>query len=202
MSDQTFQCPECDRQPFPTIKGWKSHMTRTHSGFTSEQLNEAMGGNNEGVALSGANSLEDEIANLPLTEEDAAAQSILSEQERRVATEQQREVSKEARAAAKRIRLKFDNLKKKVSTDVPEQIFKYGGIEMDAEQKQWLGESIETSFDVFGINFEVEPLNFTVRNPLWVLLYPVLVIAFIVASKIMDSKKQQDGDNPELPPPA
>lgn len=196
MADRTYQCPECERKPFPTIGGWKRHMSATHQGYTTDQLNDIIGSGDEGVALAGGESLEDAINNLPLTEHDGAA---AQQQE----TQQSREQTKEMKAAAKRIKMRFDNLKNTVSSDVPKQAFKAAGIELTEKESNWLSESIQTSFDVFGINFEVEPLNFTIRNPFWVILYPIMVIAFIVFGKIMEQKKQGSGDdnNPDLPPP-
>lgn len=181
-----FSCPECEHAPFPTLKGWKRHMTSVHGGYTPDQLAEATHSDSEGTSITGDESLESAIGKLPATEAEGEARAQAEEE-----ATQPRTLTKEQKAAAKRIKAKFDALKQRVSGDIPEQIFKFGGIELDDKEKQLLSDSIETSFEVFGVDFEVQPFAFTIRNPFIVLLYPLLVIAFITVSKIIAAKENK-----------
>lgn len=191
-----FICPECEHAPFPTLKGWKRHMTAVHQGYTPDQLNDASGSNEEGKALVGGSdgtleSLESAIANLPATEGE--------QQQREIEVEQQRtQPTKEQRAAAKRIKARFDTLREQISGEIPAEIFNIGGMEPSEKQKKMLKDSIETTFEVFGIDFEVQPWNLTVRNPFLIMLYPLIVISWIVISAIMKQKQTEtNGEKPD-----
>lgn len=185
-----FICPECEHTPYPTLKGWKRHMTAVHSGFSPDQLAAASGGSKEGAQLAGGeeSSLADAIENMPTVEtrEPAAGSAAETPQ-----------LSKEQRAAAKRIKARFDALRDRISSDIPDQVFQVGGVTMTDTQRKMLKESIETSFEVFGVDFEVQPWNLTIRSPFMILLYPLIVIAWIVISAIMKQKAGEEGEKPD-----
>jgi len=180
-----FICPECEHSPFTTLKGWKRHLTAVHNGYTPEQVEAVTHSESEGTAVTGESALESAIAGLPDTEDEAESRQM-------AAADRPPELTKEQRAAAKRIRAKFDSLKQRISADIPEQVFRFGGIELTEQEKGLLSDSIQTSFEVFGIDFEVQPFSFTVRNPFIVLLYPLLVIGFITVTKIFQAKQNEE----------
>lgn len=180
-----FQCPECDREPFKTLRSWKSHMTAAHSGYTGEQLEELTSNSNEGMQVVGEESLESAIAKLPTSEEELGKEET---------PEPSAEQKKAIKAASKRIRAKFDSLKSKIATDVPDQAFKYAGIDIEESDKKWLGESIELALEVFGVDFEVQPVGMTIRNPFVILLYPLLVIIIITLGAWFRDKKEHEQD--------
>jgi hypothetical protein len=182
----TFKCPECEREPYATLPAWKRHMTSVHSGYTADQVQEASGGGQEGVALSGEKDLDSAIASLTEDEETTTTEQEEEEGEPQISAE----TRKAMKQASKRIRARLDSLKEKISKDVPQEAFKFAGVDLEESESQWLADSINTAFDVFGVEFEVEPRSLTIRNPWLVLLYPILVISYIVIVRLFKPKEE------------
>lgn len=183
----TYQCPDCQRS-FKKLGGWKRHMTATHEGYTADQLRDATS-TNEGAAVTGHVDFVSAAASMPESETAYSAPEVET-----VETEEEQESIRASKVVKKKMRARMDTLKKKLANDMPEQAFRRAGIVLDQDDKQWLGESIETSLEVFGIEFEVEQKNVTVRNPLWVLLYPLLVVTLIVFNKFFNEPAEESTD--------
>lgn len=162
-------------------------MASSHGGYTGEQLQDVTSDRNEGIQVSGERSLDEAIAKLPEDEND------LGKEEAEPTPEQKKQI----KAASKRIRAKFETLKAKISTEVPDQAFRYAGIEVNDSDKKWLGESIDLALEVFGVDFEVQPVGLTIKNPIFILLYPLIVVVIIIVGAMMKGKKEEDKNDAE-----
>lgn len=189
MSDEmNFPCPECETERiFPTLAGWKRHMTSMHNGYTADQVEEVQSSKDEGLAVAGGENLLTAVSRMPTSED--ALDKDRDETPKLSAAEK-----KDLKERNKRIRARFDTLRKRISTDVPEDAFRYAGIELEEKDKELLGEAIDLSLEVVGVDFEVSPIAFTVRNPFIILLYPLFVIAIIVVKTFIQRASENKED--------
>lgn len=108
--------------------------------------------------------------------------------------EQRRKVN-----VSKKVRKAMNRLKGKVA-EVPIMWFHTQAKanpewELDNDEKEMLTDAISTVFDVLDIEFEIEPLTWTLTSIWWVIGYPVLAFAFLFLSKkSLTIDKEQHAD--------
>lgn len=88
---------------------------------------------------------------------------------------------------SKKVRKAMNKFKGKVA-DVPimwfhDQAKDHPEWELDADERELLTDSIETVFDVLDIQFEIDPLSYTLTSIWWVISYPLLAFTFLFLTK-------------------
>lgn len=196
----TLECPKgCKAgggKPIAaTVRGWKKHMTRNHDGYTEEQL----------TAVVGATAPDAGVGrDLFLNEIESGVQASIGGEVKPIddatgaATPPVVDIRTDA--TSRKLSAKMNKMKKNFADQIPKIVnaaLKQKGDEwiMDDSDKEMLSESVESCFDVLDIQFQMAPMGFVLENPLWVLLYPVLTLAFIFGIKAVKNQPQKEGDN-------
>jgi len=156
---------------FPTVRGWKGHMSRSHDGYDEKQLAAIVGAVDVDPAAGRAAFLA-ESDSLPI---DAGPPDTA----KGASTE---ELGSAAKAAApepvKRVPLKSERFLKFLNT-LPEKIFKEKGIELDDEDKEMMATGTEMMEGLFGVAFEVPESMWVIRSRWMALLFPLGAIALV-----------------------
>jgi len=178
----------CNRDA-DTVRGWKVHMTRQHSEYTQEQLQQVLG-------ASGGNTEEGRSQFLAELEREGDAPGALGDavasptKDNPTPTDPapEKTVALKTDATGKKLSAKFNKFKTRLADQFPKAIdaaLKDKGSEwqMDESDRGILTESIESCFEVLDIEFKVAPINMQLSNPLWVLLLPVLALLLVFGVK-------------------
>lgn len=172
-------------------------MTRAHGGYTSEELQAAVGGEGtEGAAIAGQKTF-DELA----SEQPESAEAYRSVPPSGPGTTQQSPASppdpeaEQRNAISRKINARMNKAKKLFAEKLPRIAFdkftegKGGEWKLDDDESEMISEAVETMFDAMGVEFAIEPMNVVLRSKFWLMLYPVCVFAFIFGLKALKAAK-------------
>lgn len=110
----------------------------------------------------------------------------------------------QAKRVNKEINERFEQTKHLMFTGVPAQLFGALARAQDAPEfrlsegeSKLIEEGFETLMLALGINWEIEPINVTVKSPIWLLLYPLAIMATIFLGKksAVDKRKRSEAES-------
>ena len=203
MRVTTYECPEgckaTNGQPIAaTVRGWKMHMTRSHGGWTEDQLKALVdvgagtpsSGGKEAFLREGEES--EKLAEAPI---EGAPKSTPEQEAQKV-------VALKTDAMGKKFNAKLNKMKSKIAEALPKALSKA----VEEKGPEWalndddtalLAESVENCFDVLDIDFKITPFSTVLSNPLWVLILPLLACVLVFAPKAIAAQKaKQESETP------
>lgn len=177
---------------FPTVRGWKGHMSRSHDGYDEKQL----------AAIVGAVEVDPAAGRLTFLGE-SDSPSVDTPGAGKETSGGTGEGGTEPRPTApapepvKRVPLKSERFMKFLNT-LPEKIFKEKGIELDDEDREMMATGTEMMEGLFGVAFEVPESMWVIRSRWMALLFPVAAIALVYLKHtftfdMFKSKTNEDG---------
>jgi hypothetical protein len=189
-----FKCPQCsfDTQ---SAKGWKLHLSKTHSGWTDEMWAKAAaeGSAQAGAVSTGYKDLQEAAAAAPETdqpaEEKPAGES--GKKARRAAP-----LDREMTARIDEMRSKFFEALAKWSCDFIERATP--GEEITEKDRALVKEGFEFPAKCLNIQFAIEPLNWQLTSLIWTFIMPIIAIAITVIPRLKfhaEPSDEQDRGN-------
>lgn len=199
MTDEgkIFRCPfSCDtKRPLDTLRKWKGHMERAHRGYTDEQLAQAAndGADVEGVDVAGRGNFDEYAASLPEDARELKSDYVAPEtvEAERVATVE-RETERQRVKISKDMSKHISKIQEKLTGKGPRMLMASQGVHISDEENDFISALFEMAFDLLNISVEVDPINLTVRNPLYILALP-----FVACFVIFAYHKTQGGEQSE-----
>ena len=186
---------QCARDP-ETVRGWKKHMTRQHSGYDDGQL----------AVIVGAVGIDKDAGRAAfLNESDSPGIDTPGQGEKAGTSTTGEGDSQRPTAPApepvKRVPLKSERFMKFLNT-LPEKIFKEKGIELDEEDKEMMATGTEMMEGLFGVAFEVPESMWVIRSRWMALFFPLGAIALVYLKHTFSlsallAKKDADGNSLE-----
>lgn len=202
MKDKPFKCSRgClttlgGVKGFSQFKNWKRHMTDIHGGASPEELE-------------AANALIGTVHTTTRSQGELDIDADPDAKARREAKAPEPDEKEKARIAQakrvnKEINERFEQTKHLMFTGVPAQLFGALARAQDAPEfrlsegeSKLIEEGFETLMLALGINWEIEPINVTVKSPIWLLLYPLAIMATIFLGKksAVDKRKRSEAES-------
>lgn len=196
MGEEIYICPRgCKpKKPITSLRGWKTHMSVMHNGFSAEEVATATGSGGEGVRLIGQPDFDTYAARMPEDASGLGAQAETMDTASNVNMSETEPIESTTPVIVtpKRIKAKMNKLKKRLSTDLPNTFFTKRGMPLDSEDKDMLSEAFDMVFDVLDIGFAIEPYSVTIKNRIFVFLYPVLVMAGLFVIKTVENAESNN----------
>jgi hypothetical protein len=177
---------------FKTLKGWKNHMQEKHGGATDAEFETVAAASSADTSTVKTDAQLDAEAVDPASPEgqEAAAKAAAeadapeaAEKARRLSAREQRKLNEEINA----------NLSEGLHTlldAIPRAMFEGLAKTQDDEvylltpdESEKINKSFEVALKAMGIDSQIQPYNVTLKSPLWLLLYPVVIILFYLVKK-------------------
>lgn len=180
-----YECPHgCKAQGKPiaaSVRGWKKHMTRNHSGYTDEQL-AAIVGAAPPDRQRGREAFLFEAGKVPGQDESAIGEKTDAEGTGSPDPEQAA-----AAPVSKVVPLKMRKLKKAMAS-LPLVFLKAKGIEVDDDDREIIDGAQEILEDMFGVSIEVPESAWVIRSRLIALLFPLGAILLVWAKHALPAE--------------
>jgi hypothetical protein len=192
-----------------TFRSWKKHMDEKHGGATPEELETV-----NAIISSGSRATKtQEQLELEASPEAQGEPQLDSEGNPLPAPattqgggpERKKRLTSEQRVLNKEINEKAAAMMKFIFEGVPRMMFNAMAASQqsdtfrlsDGEEKMF-SEAMDLASKGMGVNWEIEPWNITVANPLWLLILPIGVFIWIFIGK----KRAVDAERATMEPPA
>jgi hypothetical protein len=177
-----------------TVRGWKRHMTSTHEGWTNEQLEAACGTGPKNSEAGRAIFLGEADSGEPARDNAKTPQVTPGPP----SPEKLAEIKTDA--AAKKLNAKMSKIKRQFAEKIPQMLnaallAKGPEWTMDQGDMDMVTESVESCFDMLEINFQIAPIGATLKNPLWVLIYPLVVLCAIFIVKAVKNAPENQAES-------
>ena len=183
----TKACRGANGDGFPTLKGWKGHMTRQHGSYSDTQLN----------SLLGATAPDPEQGRAQfLAEADGVSEAPAEVPSPATSSTSAAKVPGPAPEPVKRVTFKSKKLKKFFSS-IPEVILKSKGIEPDEDDKELIDTATEMLEEMFGVAFEVPEDLWVIRSRWLAMLFPFGAIVIIWAKHMLPGFLQKQAEEKE-----
>jgi hypothetical protein len=147
-------CKKCSKKA-KSLQGWKQHMTGAHGGYTDAELEEIAGGKSE-------DDLQARMSNLASTLGESAEAKV-DEPTPRTELPPQPPEGKRVKATPKKL--------KKILGDIPAQILRAQGIELDSDDTEAMEEAAEFLAGIFGIEFVVPESKTVIQSRFFALVW-------------------------------
>jgi hypothetical protein len=207
--DGRFACPRGCMFTFggilkrKTFRAWKKHMDEKHGGATAEEL-EAVNAiiNNDSAATKSPAQLEMEATEPEelYVKFDADGKPLPETPEARERKETQ---SRESKRLNKEINEKMAATQHLIFEKIPRAMFdalaatnQSDSFRLSENESKMIEDSLNVAMLGMGINWEIEPWNVTIKSPLWLLMYPLAVLAFVFIGK----KRTVDAERAQMEP--
>jgi len=180
---------------FPTVRGWKGHMSRSHDGYDEKQL-AAIVGAVETDPVAGRAAFLAESDSPSVDTPGVGKEAAVNTDGEGVAGQGRPTV--QPPEPVKRVPLKSERFLKFLNT-LPEKIFKEKGIELDDEDKEMMATGTEMMEGLFGVAFEVPESIWVIRSRWMALLFPLGAIALVYLKHTFSLAallKKDDGTTP------
>jgi hypothetical protein len=207
--DGRFACPRGCMFTFggilkrKTFRAWKKHMDEKHGGATAEEL-EAVNAilSDDSAATKSREQLETE-ASQGEPQLDADGKPIPPAEASQEARERKETQSRESKRLNKEINEKMAATQHLIFEKIPRAMFdalastnQSDTFRLSENESKMIEDSLNVAMLGMGINWEIEPWNVTIKSPLWLLMYPLAVLAFVFIGK----KRTVDAERASMEP--
>lgn len=196
--EKPFVCEACGTGVAQTLRGLKKHITQVHGELAPELIARAVEAASAAAQPMPFSNLENAVKGSPDVETGAEKTSPSPTPP----VGQPSKVTRQVKIINKRI---GKNLSESLCRIIDIGLFREA--RLTEEEKDELEKSLEIVFDVFDVQFEITPIQVTLRNPLWILAFPVISILSIFMGREMgflsnlgqeskqDAAKRDHGDH-------
>ena len=182
---------------YPTIRGWKGHLTRTHGGFDETQLAAIVGAAPPDTER-GRELFLSEAEGTPTNKE--AGESSGAQDNSGGLPPQPDTVNIKKEQMARKFSARMNKFKEKLAARLTQGINliavdKSPEWALSEDDEKLFSESLENCFEILDIDFQIKPVQKTLENPLWVLALPLAALLMIFLPKIMKAAAQKGKEN-------
>lgn len=175
-----IQCQECSKQ-CENLRGWKSHMSRSHGGWSPEQLAQVAEtvSSEQGATATGYQSFEDAAS--------AVASGILENEPKEPKARKPR-VTKAQKQASQELQAKFSAMRGQFADGIMRILDTMLQVSMELDpmsplERSAMKDSLEFPLEVLNIEFQVEPMNVNLTSFWWTLIMPLSMFAMILVNR-------------------
>lgn len=182
MEETVYRCPHgCNpKRPLDSLKKWKGHMTRAHGSWSSQELLDATGGDQEGVHIAGAGEFSDYKESLPEDANELRSDYVDPDAAAAEAVAQHRDNENRAKQrVTKDISREIQKLQEQLTGNGPRMLMASQGVNISDKENDLIETAFNLMFTLLNIQVDVEPLNFSIKNPLFIILSPFILCALI-----------------------
>lgn len=188
-----MQCHECNFEP-SSLRGWKLHMTKTHGGYTEQQLARIAedASSEQGAAASGYGSFEEAAAAVAAGAAEPAPDEPKKARRPRT-SKSQKEASVALQGEFDSMRGKFSEAIVGILNNVLQQSMDMEP--MDSKEVAAMKQAVEFPFRAMNVEFAIQPLNVQLTSFWYTLTIPALMFLSIVLGRAMMPGEKGENDH-------
>ena len=178
-----LECAKCAKKgrvwKAQSIRGWKAHQSKTHNGYTDEEL----------TAMLGDTVKSSEQGKIDFLAEVDTTSTLETGAEPAATAPTTPAASMKTDAVSRKLSGKMNKFKKTVAEKFPQIVSNAlknqpESLQLSDDDRELLTEGVENSLDVLEVDFQVSPISKTLTSPWWALIFPLFALLMIIIPRL------------------